>query len=369
MGRERRYFKREKRFLLLMPEYVLGGAETQFRYLIEYADKHGWNLDVLVEHRFCGNSKLFRTDARRMKNVRFFEVEKQGSDGGKVLPGVMRHLAKVFPHTKYETCLIYYPQYLVLVPVFKALGMHMVYSERKDAAYIFDNSSFRKNIKRCDWVLANARSAQRKLEKKLGLKVHLINNGKPIVERLPIKENRQIQRVLVPARINECKNQMMVLRFLLDYPDFQGKIIFAGRADNRVYKRSLLDFSHKNNLNDRIQFLGYVANMKEEYDKADIILLPSFAEGTSNVVLEAYGYGRPVIVSDIEAERDIVRNPNLRFSLNDVSGIDRCIKYVETLSDEEYCDLLENNRKFVIENYNIEKMAKKFYKFLSIKKM
>ena len=31
-------YKREKRILLLMPEYVLGGAETQLRYFIEYAE-------------------------------------------------------------------------------------------------------------------------------------------------------------------------------------------------------------------------------------------------------------------------------------------------------------------------------------------
>ncbi len=365
MQQGRRRFKREKRFLLLMPEYVLGGAETQFRYMIEYADKHRWNLDVLVEHRFCGSSTLFKADARRMKNVRFFEVDKQGSNGGKMHPCVMRHLIKKFSCTKYEACLIYYPQYLTLVPVFKALGMRIVYSERKDAAYILDNSCMIKNIKRCDWVLANARSTQRKLEEKLGLEVHLINNGKPVVEQLAMKENRQIRRILVAARVNQSKNQMMVLRFLRDYPDFQGKIIFAGRADNKMYKRELLDFGRKNNLNDRVQFLGYVANMREEYDKADIVLLPSLAEGTSNVVLEAYGYGRPVIVSDIEAERDIVRNPALRFGLNDASGIDRCIKYVENLSNEEYCALLEDNRKFVLENYDIEKMAKKFHQFLS----
>lgn len=42
---------------------------------------------------------------------------------------------------------------------------------------------------------------------------------------------------------------------------------------------------------------------------------PSRVEGTPNVVMEAYAYGSPVIVSDIEAERDIVRNLNLRFQL------------------------------------------------------
>lgn len=44
-------FKQEKRFLLFMPDYALGGAETQFRYLIDYAEKNAWKLDVIVGHR------------------------------------------------------------------------------------------------------------------------------------------------------------------------------------------------------------------------------------------------------------------------------------------------------------------------------
>ena len=92
--------------------------------------------------------------------------------------------------------------------------------------------------------------------------------------------------------------------------------------------------------------------------------MPSLAEGTPNVVLEAYAYGRPVIVSDIEMERDIVRNPKLRFKVNDPEGIGKCIEYVQEMSEDSYKHLIEKNRKFVVQNYSIGKMAESFYRIM-----
>ena len=60
---------RKKRILLLMREYVLGGAETQFRFLIEYAQQHGWNLDVLIEHDLHGDDASVREAQRRLTDV------------------------------------------------------------------------------------------------------------------------------------------------------------------------------------------------------------------------------------------------------------------------------------------------------------
>lgn len=365
MKRERKLFKREKRFLLLMPEYVFGGAETQFRYLIDYAEKHEWKLDVWVEHRFHGSNTLLREDAARMRSVRFFEVDKRKNNKDKIFLDFIKYFIKRFPNTRYETCLIYFSKHLELAPMLRLLGICTVYSERNNAFHILDNQCYKEKIKWCNFVLTNSKFAQKKLEELTDKKVYLIKSGKPVVEKLPIKENRKFCHILVPERINASKNQMMILQFLRDYPEFTGKVYFAGKADNIIYRKDLVNFIHKNGLRDKVEFLGYVKDMREEYLKADLVIVPTLIEGTSNVVLESYAYGRPVIVSDIEPERDIVKNPNLRFSLNDTSGIDRCIKYLEGLSDEEYKSLLENNRKFVLENYNLEKMAKKFYRFLS----
>lgn len=357
--------KREKRYLLLMPEYVMGGAETQFRYLINYAEKIEWKLDVIIEHRYKREDPYLWKDMERMKQVRLYEMDGCGNDNERIIRFVVGHILKNILHVKYGACLIQHAPDIVLAPIMRFLGIRVVYSERVDAGEVFKNQRWGKCLKYCNTILANSVQAQKKLRELTGKEVGLIRNGKPVVERLPVKEERKIRRILVPGRIVPHKNQFMLLHYLQKYPSFDGLIVFAGMIEDKAYQRKLEAFVKKHHLQERVVFGGYVENMRAEYEKADVVILPSLAEGTPNVVLEAYAYGRPVIVSDIEAERDIVRNPNLRFSVKNVDAIDNCIKYIQDLTDQEYSQLLESNREYVLCNYNIAKMVKKFHKVLT----
>lgn len=358
-------FKREKRFLLVTPEYVLGGAETQFRYLIDYAEKNKWKLDVIVGHRVKKDDELLREVIKHMKSVRFYEFDWRNADNKKLLFDTAIYILRNFPRIRYSACLIHNTQDLILTPMLRLFGIYVIYSERVDASVISQSLLFRKCLSYCNSISANSLYAQKELERLTGRKVRLIRNGKPVVNMLPIKENRRIDRILIPANIDPRKNQMLMLQYLRRYPNFRGKLVFAGHPVNRIYMDKLVRFVKINDLQGRIEFLGYVDNLKEEYRKADLIIVPSFAEGTPNVVLEAYAYGRPVIVSDIEAEKDVVRNPRLRFGINSVTELDGCIQYVQGLSDEAHRQLLKKNHRFVTLNYNIERMAEAFYKELS----
>lgn len=355
---------KEKRILLLMREYVLGGAETQFRYLIEYAEHHGWKLDVIIEHDLKLKNTFVKDVSAKMKHVKFYESEGDRA-GGKMLLNVLFHIIKTMPHVKYNSCLIYYPRDLAFVPFIRALGIRVIYSERVDAAEIAENSYYQRCLKLCSCIMANSKYAKKKLETLTGKKVVLIRNGKPAVSEISIKKEHKIRRILVPARIAPPKNQILPLYYLKECNDFRGKIIFAGFVEDRSYYSKLKQFVSKNGLQDRVEFPGYIKDINKEYEKADLILLPSFAEGTPNVVLEAYACGRPAIVSDIDMEKDVVPNPRLRFGIKDPMGIDACIKYIQEMSDEKYSQLIEKNRGFVLKNYSIEKMTESFYRFLS----
>lgn len=356
--------KREKRILLLMREFVLGGAETQFRYLIEYAEAHKWKIDVLIEHDLNKDDVALKKAAEKMTNIRFYELN-GGRDSGRLFFSIILHVLRSVIHTKYRTCLIYYPPDLTVAPFMRILGIHTVYSERVDAADIAANEYYRRCLKFCNRILANSKYAKERLERLTGRKTGLIRNGKPVVPQFTAKKGREIHRILVPARIAPPKNQMLLLYYLKEHPYFTGKIIFAGLEEDKTYRNKMRQFVNRNNLYGQVEFLGHVENMEEEYERADLIVLPSLAEGTPNVVLEAYAYGRPVIVSDIDVERDLVRNPRLRFGVKSPKEIDSCIKYIQELDDDSYERLIEENRKTVLRDYNIEKMAKSFYAILS----
>ena len=57
-----------------------------------------------------------------------------------------------------------------------------------------------------------------------------------------------------------------------------------------------------------VKYHGYQSNMKPFYTMASCIVLPSYHEGMSNVLLEAAASGRPFITSDIPGCREAVEN-------------------------------------------------------------
>ena len=57
-----------------------------------------------------------------------------------------------------------------------------------------------------------------------------------------------------------------------------------------------------------IEYLGYQADMKSLYGAASCVVLPSYHEGMSNVLLEAAASGRPLITSDIHGCREAVED-------------------------------------------------------------
>lgn len=351
--------KREERILLLMPEYVWAGAETQFRYLIEYAENHQWKMDVIIEHRFKKEDELLRKSKAEMVNVKFYELD-GNADERIVFQKIICHIVRNILCKKYTVCLIQHMADLAVAPYLRMLGIKVIYSERIDAAGLVRNKYLQGCLKFCNGLLANSEYGKKELERLTGRKVKLIKNGKPVVPMFPIKSNRKIRRILVPARIAPDKNQILVLNYLKKYPEFDGKVIFAGVTGNRPYKGKLQQFVRKNHLEERVEFLGYVEELQEEYRKADLVMLPSFAEGTPNVILEAFGYGRPVIVSDIGPLRSIVTDPGLRFGIKNLEGIHACIKYMEEMPIEMYMQLLQKNRKYVLKNYSIDMMAESY---------
>ncbi len=355
---------RKKRILLLMREYVLGGAETQFRFLIEYAQQHGWNLDVLIEHDLHGDDASVREAQRRLTDVAFYELA-GGRVDGRMFVGVMRHILRHLFRGRYDACLIYYPLDLMFVPFIRASGIPVIYSERVDAQAIADSPYLQWCLRCCSKILANSRCAKKELEALTKRHVTWIRNGQAAVPQLPLKTDRRIRRILVPARIAPPKNQLLPLQYLRRCPDTERKIVFAGLVEDKAYHGRLRQFVRKNGLQDKVEFLGQTADMAQEYRKADLVLLPSFAEGTPNVVLEAYLYGRPVIVSDINVERDIVPDPRLRFGVNDALGIGECIRYVQEMPEAAYSHMIAKNRRIVLKNYGIEQMAERFYAVLS----
>lgn len=85
-------------------------------------------------------------------------------------------------------------------------------------------------------------------------------------------------------------------RFVLDF------VGFYDDEDKEVYKKEIDSLVSEGQAND----YGFKEDPKPYYEMADCVVMPSYHEGMSNVLLEAAAMGRPVITTDIPGCKEAV---------------------------------------------------------------
>lgn len=135
-------------------------------------------------------------------------------------------------------------------------------------------------------------------------KVKLLDNGVEMGERIwrPRSERRDFLKIVCIARLVPQKN----INGLLDACsvlrqkncNFQLDIIGDGPCCNSLVSRSQ-DLKLENN----VSFHGHHENTFNFLRECDIVVVPSFKEGMSNVILEAMAIGAPVLASDVGAAK------------------------------------------------------------------
>ncbi len=133
------------------------------------------------------------------------------------------------------------------------------------------------------------------------------------------------------------------------------KLVIAGGADHEDdYSRSLFSSTAKN---DNIVMAGRLNadEISELYSSAGLFILPSYHEGLPLVILEAMSFGLPLIVSDIEANKELVENIENIFSVGDISELASKIKvYTSNASSYKLDEDSINNVKV---NFNWQAIA------------
>lgn len=108
-------------------------------------------------------------------------------------------------------------------------------------------------------------------------------------------------------------------------------------------------------------FHGFQENPRPYYEKADCVVLPSYHEGMSNVLLEAAAIGRPLITSDIPGCREAVKQgvSGLLCPVEDRNALLHTMEDFLKLSKEEREAMGRAGRKYMEEQYDKEKVVKK----------
>ncbi len=131
--------------------------------------------------------------------------------------------------------------------------------------------------------------------------------------------------------------------------------IIGGNNEEMLFQRNQLHLENE---------VEFIENMpfnlvKENIEKSDFLILPSYEEGIANVILEAMALGTIVIASDCGGVSEVINDCYNGFLFKNRSREDLLNKLVQVskLTSKEYETIAVNARSKIEENHTAEKMV------------
>ncbi len=190
-----------------------------------------------------------------------------------------------------------------------------------------------------------------------------IGDGEKIRKDLLIREPEKT--VLMIGELNKNKNQAQLLKALeaLRLKGRSVRAIFVGIGDQELILRKLAK-----DLGVKAAFLGYRKDIKDIIASADVVASMSYREGLPRNIMEAMSAGKPLVLTDIRGNRDIVEHEKNGFLVS-VNDIDATALALERLlyNSEVYNTISKNNYK-KIEKYSIENILESMKEVYGVEK-
>ena len=175
------------------------------------------------------------------------------------------------------------------------------------------------------------------------------------------------------ARLNYQKNPEMFIDVAINihkiYPNIKFSILGAGLFD--FLKPKLLNKIEKNNCTLFIELLNWGdSNSAEEYLKnIDIFVLTSRFEGLPFSLLEAMSLGLPVVVTNVDGNKDVVINEKNGYIVND-GNVEMMTKRIISLIENESLRKVigQSARNHIVNNFNATDKIKEIEKIYNLLK-
>jgi len=111
-----------------------------------------------------------------------------------------------------------------------------------------------------------------------------------------------------------------------------------------------------------VRYLGVTDNVKSEIAKADCIVLPSYREGTSRVLLESAAMAKPIITTNVPGCNNIVDDGINGFlcKVKDIKDLADKMEKMLNLSEEERIKMGKRGREKIIREFDERIVIKKY---------
>ena len=175
-------------------------------------------------------------------------------------------------------------------------------------------------------------------------------------EYLPYSENGVIHFLFV-GRIMKEKGVEELFKAAGQIKELYGnKIIFDIVG---FFEESYKGIIERLNQKGIIHFWGYQQDIRPFYEKASCLVLPSYHEGMSNVLLEAGASGRALITSNIHGCMEAVENGKNGYlcEVKDADSLFAAMDKFIKLKEEERCKMGQESRKRMEELFDKRKVV------------
>lgn len=356
-----------KKILCLIDSLGAGGAQRQLAGLASFLVKKDYDVIVATYHDDC-----FYVDQLQANEVSYIYLKKANNSFLRIW-----HVARYIRRTKPDVVLSYLETPSICACIAKVFNssFKLIVSERNTTQHTGCNEKIRFNLFRVsDYVVPNAYAQEDYIKNTfpcLASKVVTIPNFVDLnfFVSPKIRHRRDTPEIMVAASIWASKNT-------LGFVDAVAKLREKGRkfhiswygliAVHTDYINQCRKKIEQSGLNDIIELKEKTSQIKECYQEADFFCLPSFYEGTPNVICEAAACGLPIACSDVcDNGRYVIDGENgFLFNPNNVESICLAFEKLLFLSDQEYACFCKNSRSLVEQKCSKEKFIQSYIKLI-----
>ncbi len=149
---------------------------------------------------------------------------------------------------------------------------------------------------------------------------------------------------------------------LLKERNIPSRILIGGEGP---LKEDIITLAKKTNVADRIQFTGFIDDIKGFMSSIDIFVLTSLWEGFGYVITEAMYFEKPVIAFNVSSNPELIKDGENGFLVN-MGDIDSIVNKLEYLfkNRSEIAKLGKAGKDFVLLNLTIERTLNELCAFL-----
>lgn len=362
-----------KKILLFIDNLGAGGAQRQLVGLAVMLKHKGYHVNVCYYQDVPFYAQMLDDEGVT------HELIKGSNDHKRRIPIIARYFKKVSP----DWVIAYQETPSLVACLAKILGgrFKLLVSERNTTQKIGKRERIRFFLYHwADAIVPNSYAQEDFMASHypwMKTRLQTINNFVDLEKFYPVeKTRRDVPLIVVAASAWAPKNVLGFIEAvrMLKERGVKLRVEWYGLVDpkteeNKIYhsncKKKIVD----SGVSDVLSLLPKTLSIAEKYRDTDYFCLPSFYEGTPNVICEAMASGLPVICSNVcdnpryvhEGENGFLFNPHKPEEMADI--IDAALK----LSDIDYKQYCKKSREIAEEMLSEESFIEKYINIIDAK--